>query len=196
MRRIHFHLAAAVGWALLSAAARAQETNACCAWEPRTRLEALELKTGAVIVKGTTQLGAVPARVGSVAVRCKEYTDASTGQRDYGVAVEVKVSEQLEDTALIDYDELDGLLKGLEHISKLDFTASSLTSFEASYATKGGLRVAVHGSRRTGFIEASVQSQSNRFHRAGVSISMTELAQLRILMEQAKVKLDAIRAGK
>jgi hypothetical protein len=112
------------------------------------------------------------------------------------VAVEVKGSEQLEDTALIDYDELDGLLKGLEHISKLDFTASSLTSFEASYATKGGLRVAVHGSRRTGFIEASVQSQSNRFHRAGVSISMTELAQLRILMEQAKVKLDAIRAGK
>src|SRR5712691_2573641 len=60
MMRINFVLTAAVGWALLSAAAQAGETNAFCAWEPRTRLEALELKTGAVIVKGTTQLGAVP----------------------------------------------------------------------------------------------------------------------------------------
>jgi hypothetical protein len=91
---------------------------------------------------------------------------------------------------------LDALLKGLEYISKVDFTASSLTSFEAAYATKGGLRVAVHGSRRTGFIEAAVQSQSSRFNKAVVSISMTELAQFRVLMEQAKMKLDAIRAGK
>src|ERR1051325_6563438 len=64
MRRIHFNLEAAVAGAL-------------------------SLKTGVVGVKGPTQFGGCPARVGSVAVRCKEYTDASTGQRDYGVAVEV-----------------------------------------------------------------------------------------------------------
>jgi hypothetical protein len=196
MHRFNVILAVAAGWLLLNAVAPAQETNGCCVPAPRTRMEALEAKTGAVIVKGTMQMGAVPGKTGSVTVRCKEYTDLGTGLRDYGVAVEVKVSEQLEDTSFIDYDELDALLKGMEYISKVDFTVSSLTSFDASFTTKGGLRVAAHGSRRTGFIEASVQSQGSRFSRAGVSISMTELAQFRVLMEQAKVKLDAIRAGK
>jgi len=47
------------------------------------------------------------------------------------MAVGVREGEQQEDNTYIDYDEMDSLLKGIDYLSKVDFTGTSLTGFEA-----------------------------------------------------------------
>ena len=78
-----------------------------------------------------------------------------------GRAVSLSISPlggQLEDVTLIDYDELDSLLDGLEDVGKVDWSVTSLPGFDAVYTTKGGFRAAAIGSRRTGNIEFGVRS--------------------------------------
>jgi hypothetical protein len=127
-------------------------------------------------------------------VRCREITDAGTGQRASGVIIDIASGGQVEDTTLIDYDELDSLLAGIEYIGKLDWTVTSLPSFSAAYTTKGGFRAAAFGSRRTGNIEFAVRS--TRASRQPLLLSRDQLGQLRSLVEQGKAKLDSLRKEK
>jgi len=52
---------------------RAQETN-----PPPTILETFEAQVGAVIIKGSGQIGSVSAQAGIVSVKCKESKSART----------------------------------------------------------------------------------------------------------------------
>ena len=157
MRRIDFILRMAVGWFLLAGVARGQEallpesepqsfqaqgatfvivdTNA-----PPTKLEAFEAQTGTVIIKGINPIGSVFAQNGTVTVRSKESKDAGTGRRLYGLAIGLKEGNQPEDITLIDYDELDSLLDGIDYIFKVNRTVSAMPGFSVVYATKAGFR--------------------------------------------------------
>jgi hypothetical protein len=184
---------AATAGLLLSGAARAQETNTC--WPmPATRLEAFETNTDTVVVKATAPIGSVSGHSGTVAVRCREITDAGTGRRESGIIVDIAFGAQIESSLLIDYDELDSLLDGLEYLSKVDWTVTSLPSFDAVYTTKGGFRTAAFGSRRTGNIEFAVRSA--RIPPHPLLLSRDQLGQLRSLVDQAKAKLKALRGEK
>src|SRR5437879_262429 len=121
---------------LLLAVARAQETNA-----PLTILEAFEGQTGTVIIKGSAQIGSVSGQSGMVSVNCKESKDAGTGRKEWGIAIVRKEGEAPEDTIIIDYEELDSFLSGVDYISKVDYTVTPLPSFDAVYITRGGLRI-------------------------------------------------------
>jgi hypothetical protein len=171
----------------------AQETNTCVVL-PATKLEAFDTNTDTVIVKATAPIGAVPARGGAVAVRCREITDAGTGRRESGILVDITLGDQLQDTMLIDYDELDSLLDGLEYLGKLDWSVTSLPDFSAAYTTKGGFRAAAFGSRRTGNIEFAVRT--TRVIKPPLLLSRDQLGQLRSLIDQAKTKLDSLRKAK
>src|SRR3954447_12091161 len=96
---------------LLISTVLAQETNA-----PRTMLEAFEAETGVVIIKGSGETGSMSAGAGTVAVGCRESTDVSTGRKQYGITVGIKADAQQEDTTVIDYDEVDSLVGGLESV--------------------------------------------------------------------------------
>ena len=181
------------GGSLLTGPARAQETNACLPL-PATKLEAFETNTDTVIIKATAPIGTVPAHGGEVAVRCREITDAGTGRRESGIIVDLTSARQLGDTMLIDYDELDSLLDGLEYLGKLDWSVTPLPGFDAVYTTKGGFRAAAFGSRRTGNIEFAVRS--TRVRTAPLVLSRDQLGQLRSLVQQGKAKLDSLRKGK
>lgn len=186
-------LVALAGGSLLSGMACAQETNFCLPF-PATKLEAFETNTDTVIIKATAPIGTVPAHGGEVGVRCREITDAGTGRHANGIIVDLTFGGQLGDTMLIDYDELDSLLDGLEYLGSLDWSVTPLPSFDAVYTTKGGLRAAALGSRRTGNIEFALRSV--RVPTAPLLLSRDQLGQVRSLVQQGKAKLDSLRKGK
>jgi hypothetical protein len=193
MRRIIAVLIAVAGGSLLGGPACAQETNTCLL-VPATKLEGFETNTDTVIIKATAPIGTVAAHGGAVAVRCRDITDAGTGRRESGILVDIGLGDQLDGTTLIDYDELDSLLDGLDYLGKLDWTVTSLPDFQAVYTTKGGFRADARGSRRTGNIEFAVRS--TRVNVPRLSLSRDQLGQLRSLIDQAKAKLDSLRKPK
>lgn len=178
---------------LLGGSAHAQETNIYLLL-PATKLEAFDTNTGTVVIKATAPIGVVSAHGGAVAVRCREIIDAGTGRRESGILVDIKFGDQFEDTMLIDYDELDSLLDGLEYLGRLDWTVTALPGFDAVYNTKGGFRAAAFGSRRTGNIEFAVRT--TRASRPPLLLARDQLSQLRSLVEQARTKLDSLHKGK
>jgi hypothetical protein len=193
MLRLLVILVTVVGGALLAIPTSAQEINICLPF-PATKLEAFETNTDTVIIRATAPIGAVSAHSGGVAVRCRGITDAGTSHRERGIVIDIAFDAQLEATALIDYDELDSLLDGLEYLGKLDWSVTSLPDFSAVYTTKGGFRAEARGSRRTGSIEFAVRS--TRVNAPKLSLSRDQLGQLRSLIEQARTKLDSMRQAK
>jgi len=179
--------------ASLAGSLLAQETNPCVPF-PATKLEAFETNTDTVIIRATAPIGEVQAHGGSLAVRCREITDAGNGHRESGLIIDLATTGPTEDMLLIDYDELDSLLDGLDYIGKLDWTVTPLPSFSALYTTKGGFRAAALGSRRTGSIEFGARSL--RSNRPALVMSRDQLAQLRSLVEQGKAKLDSLHKPK
>lgn len=193
MRRDTVMLVAVAGGLLLTDATRAQETNPCTL-VPATKLEAFETNTDTVIIKATAPVGTVQAHGGTVSVRCREITDAGTGRRESGVLVDIASAGPGEDTILVDYDELDSLLDGLEYVGKLDWSVTPLPSFSATYTTKGGFRAVAFGSRRTGSIEYA--ARCTRTARPPLLLTRDQLGQLRSLVEQGRAKLDSLRNAK
>ena len=193
MRRFMAVLVAVAGGSLLTGSVYAQETNGCLLL-PATKLEAFETNTDTVIIKATAPIGTVPGQGGEVSVRCREITDAGTGRRESGIVVDIALGGLAEAGLLIDYDELDSLLDGIEYLGKLDWSVTSLPDFQAVYTTKGGFRADAHGSRRTGNIEFDVRNQRLYAHK--LALSRDQLGQLRSLVEQAKTKLDSLRKPK
>ena len=168
----------------------AQETNSY----PKSRLETFEANTSTLLIKGTDDMGVVVGKVGAVTVRCRESKDVSTGQREFGVIVTVTQAEGIEDTTVIDFDELDGLLRALDYISKVEWSVTSLGHFEASFITKSGLKASTYSSRRTTTVEALIMS--NRLMRSRAFLTTTQLAQFRTLIDQAKTRLEIIQREK
>src|ERR1017187_352317 len=182
-------LAAIVGWSLLAVTSRAQNTDVYPP-APATALEILETNTGTVIIKGTSPIGSMSVNAVNVSVACKEDTDTSTQRKEYGIAISIKATGQLEDRTIVDYDEMDSLLKAIDYLNKIDWSVTPLTSFNAAYATKGGFRIAAFSSRRSGAIEFSLRS--SRMSK-GLLLTQSQLAQFRGLIDEAKRKLDEIR---
>ena len=176
-------------WAIACTTAHAQQPTAL-PQEPKTKLESFQRQTGAVVIKGYSEIGTVSA-LGSVSVDCMEFTDATTGRRQLGVVIDVKESGRFEnsDRSFVDYDEVEALLKGIDYISKVKADATRLGSFEAIYKTKGDFNVITFSS--SGKVEAAVKSGYIR--PATAYLSLQQLVELRGLILQAKQKLDSLK---
>lgn len=189
MPKLNPCLLAALGSLLLATLAQAQDTNA-----PRTRLEAFEGQTDILIVRGAALVGEVHAGAGLVSVVAKESKIVSSGLKEYGVAIGVtKAANAPEDSTVIDYDELDSLISALDYVSVVNYSITSLPSFDAGFTSRGGLRVFAYTSlRRPGTIQAAVQGG----HMANIRLLLApaQLAQFTTLVRQAKAQLDTLRA--
>ncbi len=161
------------------------------ATEPKTKLGAFESRTGSVLIKGFADVGTVVG-TGAVEIGVREFTDATSGKKEYGVVIEVKGSDRLDrkTRALIDFDELDGLLKGIDYVRKIDRSVTKLPNFEAIYTTRDGVKVTVFSSTG-GKIEAAVETA----HYAGSTafLSVAKLDELRALILRAKTQIDGIK---
>lgn len=178
---------------LLAHSARAQDTN-LFPGQVMTQLEAAQTNTGRIIIKAASAIGSVAAQGGTVAVICLEITDASTAHKDYGLTLSVFQGQEAGGSALVDYDELNSLLNGLDYLNRIDASVTSLASFDAFYVTKDGFRVAAFSSKRTGTVEFAVRTL--RSGQRPAVLLRDQVAQLRNLIQQAKTKLNSLRASR
>ena len=160
-----------------------------------TKLEELLEKAGAVVVKGTTGVGSVSGLRGTAFVTSWEILDARSGRREYGISIEIRESAQAErerergDVAYVDYDELDPLINGLDHLLKLDHTATKLSTFEAQYRTNGYL--SVFRFNTTGGYGTAVSAGGRRGTR--LILRPTGLVEFRDMLKSAKAVIDEAR---
>jgi hypothetical protein len=172
--------------------ALAQEAHVCAPPAPKTHIGAFEERPGALIVKGSSPLGSIGCVFGSITVVCKESTDVVSTQKVFGAAVSVKGRDRALDTTLLDADELDSLLKALPRMNGPQWGDTSMTSFEAVWSSKDGLRITTFNNLATGSIEAAIQSTHYPVQATAV-LSPAQLETFRSLVEQAKGKIDSIR---
>ena len=159
---------------------------------PRTKLETFEATTGSVIVRGFSKIGTLRGQLGTSAeVESKEFTNAATSKKEYGITVQVKESSRLEreNTSYIDYDEIDSLLKGIDFIAKVDSSATRFDSFQADYKTRGDFSVSTF-STDSGVM---VAIKSGRIGAATAYLKLTDLSAFRELIAKAKAAIDAVR---
>jgi hypothetical protein len=74
--------------------------------------------------------------------------------------------------------------------SGITYDVTTLPGFEATYATKSGLRVMAHSDRKQGGIRDYLQFPDN----PGISLASEQLVQFQNLIGQAKKSLDALMA--
>ena len=146
------------GVVVLSHSIIAQELVPCAPPAPKTLIGAFDERPGSLIIKGSTPMGTIGCIAGSVLVICKESTDVVSTQKVFGAAVSVKGRDRSTDTALLDAEELDLLLRALPRMNGPQWGETAMTSFEAVWNSKDGLRVTTFNNANTGAIEATIQS--------------------------------------
>jgi hypothetical protein len=171
----------------LACAAMAQDTNLIT-----THIGLFEARTGVVLIKGSGQLGSIPLGPAQLSVRSKETTDANTGEKIYGLAIEIEGSQLAREIVLVDDDEVDSLLNGVNYLAKINYDVTTLPGFEASYTTKAGLRVIADSMRKEGGVLAFVQFGDG----PRISLSSVQLTQFYGLISQGRKSLDALKSGK
>jgi hypothetical protein len=190
MRRISVIIAMFVVGAFWPGGAQAQDTN-----PPPPKIEIFEGRTGTVIVRGSVLIDTLSAQTGTISVRAKESVEPGSGRKEYGIAVGLQERNRTEDTTMIDYDELDSFLNGIDYISKANHSMTSLPDYEVGYTTRGWPRLVVYTSvKRPGTTQIALQSGHTNWNR--ISLSSDELARFQNLIEHAKSKLDSLREGK
>jgi hypothetical protein len=113
------------------------------AYKPLTDLEVFQDTYGSALIKGFTDLPRVRGTAGSLQISIVEFRNVSNNSRVKGVTVEITTGERLSEKArsFIEYAELDGLIRGLTFISKVDKGATPLQNLEAVFTTKGEFSV-------------------------------------------------------
>ena len=159
---------------------------------PKTELEIFEAQTGTVIVKGFGQAKSVTTSAVTIAVRCKESVDISAGTKQYGLEIELTGNSQPKEKIIVDYDELDALLNGIDYLIKISYDVTPLPAFEAVFLTKSGLRFEAHSSRRMGGIQTFLQYGDN----PRIPLASDQVAQVRDLISQGRTALAAMMTPK
>lgn len=180
------------GMSLIASACyvQGQQVKEATAAPPATKLEAFSAKTGVVVIRGYTTVGAVRG-MGTVTVDAREFRDASNPKfRQTGLSIEVKEAGRLEreGTSFIDYDEIDSLIGGIDYIAKIDKTVTSFNNFEVEYKTKGDLGIVTFNDSRS---ERSIAVSSGRFGKVSAYLKLSDLPVLRTLIVNAKAAIDS-----
>ena len=126
-----------------------------------------------------------------VEVDCRDFADASTGTKAYGITVTVKSGTRFEKESLsyVDYEEIDALVKGIEYIRKIEKSATKLDRFQADYKTKGDLTVSTFSTGKE--IQGAIQS--GNYSKTMAIVSLQDLDQFKEVLLKSKKLLDGIK---
>ena len=133
---------------------------------PKTKLEAFESGTGAVIVHGYTDVGKLTGAYGGfITAQSIELTDESNGRRAFGISITLNGNEHY-----IDYNEIDPLLRGIDFMARADANATHLANFRADHKTVSGLvfRLVTYPNTGTLF-EIRDENGPVQFKKAGIA---------------------------
>jgi hypothetical protein len=155
--------------------------------EPRTKLEAFDERYGTVVVKGFTQVNSIDVR--GVRVDAVELRDTARATRVTGIVIALGTPGERpqENRAFVDYEEIDGLLAGIDAVSRVNETMTKLAGFEGKYRTLGDFEVGVFRQTRSG---NAVSLTSGVCEQARLTMTLDELIKVRAMIAEAKAKLD------
>ncbi|HET6853726.1 MAG TPA: hypothetical protein VFH46_15600 [Pyrinomonadaceae bacterium] len=162
----------------------------CEPLEPRTKLEALEDRHSTVLIKGFTRITTVEVR--GVRIDAVEMRELGNVGRAKGIVVVLREGGERpnENRAFIDYEEIDSLLNAIDAVSRVDETATKLAGFEARYKTLGDLEIGVFRQTSRG---TAVVMTTGLCDRATQTLSLDDLAKVKAMIQEAKMRLDEIR---
>ena len=143
-----------------------------------------------ILIKGRSWVGTVRAQNGTARVEATEIRDTATSKRAAGVVVTVMADggPPGEIRSLIDYEEIDALVKAMDTALKAGEAVTKLTHFEVRYRTRGDFEVMVFKQLSDNAIAAAIEG--GFFDRSRLYLTLDELTRLRWMMVQAKEKLD------
>ena len=161
-------------------------------YEPRNKLEEIEGRIETILIKGRTYVATLRAQNGTARVEATEIRDSTHSNRVTGVVVTIVADggPPGEIRALIDYDEIDPLVKAFDTIAKSDDSTTKLTHFEARYRTKGDFEIMVF-KQVSGGVAAAVEG--GFFDRSRLLMTLDDFTRLRWMIAQAKERLDEIK---
>lgn len=123
--------------ALAAAAAQAQTTNT-----PLTYFEAYNAVCDAPLLKGMSSIGLLNNQISfPVEVRVERLINLQNSNTVYAVSLRARVSARQMLVDYIDYDELDGLIRGIQLISQTNHSIAPMDNFKAIYRTRSGLSI-------------------------------------------------------
>lgn len=157
---------------------------------PRNKLEDFEGRMETILIKGRAWVGTLRAQNGSARVEATEIRDTATSMRATGVVITIMADggPPGEIRALIDYEEIDALVKAIDTASKASEAITKLTHFEVRYRTRGDFEVMVFKQLSDNAIAAAIEG--GFFDRSRLYLTLEELTRLRWMLVQAKEKLD------
>jgi hypothetical protein len=163
-------------------------------YEPRNKLEEFESRLGTILIKGRTYVGTLQVREGSARVEATEIRDTTgNSARATGVVITFTTVESGgppgEVRSLIDYEDIDPLIKAFDTAAKADESITKLTHFEARYRTRGDLDIVVF-KKISGGVAAVVEG--GFLERKRLTLTLDEFTKLRWFIAQAKDRLDEI----
>lgn len=152
---------------------------------PATKLEGFTPIAGSVVTIGYTTLGTVAALV---KVDAREL-HASDGTAARGLVVEVYQSQYHQESAFVDPDEIDELIRGIDALLAVQTNPTAFQQFEVRYTTKGALQLAAFNGPAVRGIRFMIQA--GRGVPAQTDVSEKDFRAFRALIVAAQEKLRA-----
>jgi hypothetical protein len=161
-------------------------------YEPRNKLEDFESRMETILIKGRTYVGTLRGQNGTARVEATEIRDTNNSTRVQGVVITIVADggPAGEIRSLIDYEEIDPLIKAFDTVAKSDDSITKLTHFEARYRTKGDFEIMVF-KQVSGGVAAAIEG--GFFDRSRLLLTLDDFTKLRWMVAQAKEKLDEIK---
>jgi hypothetical protein len=161
-------------------------------YEPRNKLEDFEGRMETILIKGRTYVATLRGQNGTARVEATEIHDTVNSTRVQGVVITIVADggPAGEIRSLIDYEEIDPLVKAFDTAAKSDDSITRLTHFEVRYRTKGDFEIMVF-KQVSGGVAAAVEG--GFFDRSRLLLTLDDFTKLRWMVAQAKEKLDEIK---
>lgn len=160
-------------------------------YAPRNKLEEFEARSSTLLIKGRTWVATLRTQNGSARVEATEIRDSDDSSRATGVTITLITSNPASEVrCLLDYDEIDSLVKAFDAMAKAGDSTTKLTHFELHYRTRSDFEIIVF-EQVSGGIAAAVEG--GFFERSRVLLTLEEFTRLRWMIVQAKEKLDEIK---
>jgi hypothetical protein len=159
---------------------------------PRNKLEEFEGRMETILIKGRTYVATLRAQNGYARVEATEIRDSANANRVTGVVITIVADggPAGEIRSLIDYAEIDPLIKAFDKIAKSDDSITKLSHFEARYRTAGDFEIMVF-KQVAGGVAASVEG--GFFDRSRLLMTLDDFVKLRWMIAQAKERLDEVK---
>ncbi len=164
-------------------------------YEPRNKLEDVEGRMETLLIKGRHWVGTLRAQNGSARVEAYEVKDTRTSDRATGVLitfVPADANSRLDEIrSLIDYEEIEPLIKVIDTMIKADDNVTKLSHFEERFRTRADFEVMVFKQQTGTSVTAAIEG--GFFDRLRLFLITDELVRLRFMIVQAKERLDEIK---